>query len=268
MQGSGGDARAFARLVGNLKIGKLKNTRANVDAAIGERVVYARHVEMCAKRSRFFTLEIKFLKRSVQTHAPRCAAVKVGKDMSDIGFEKLQRCLLALNVEVKAFLREAHKSKHVRIAHAVFHDVRVEVDASLLLAPAAQDVRRAHIARVEMEVFDLNLGVQLRIFQVAVHNGASCGLSRKFNGVEIHQSEDVRHVNLAQPRHDGVVLAFAQLTADCQPLVVVFQAQVVYLHRLALHNHEPRSDVPYGVADGEEGRIYFRRNFCLVRCAS
>ena len=119
---------------------------------------------MCAKRSRFFTLEIKFLERSVQTHAPRCAAVEVGKDMSDVGFEKLQRRLLTLNVEVKAFLREAHKSKHVRIAHAVFHDVRVEVDASLLLAPAAQDVRRAHIARVEMKIVYPNLGVQLRIF--------------------------------------------------------------------------------------------------------
>ena len=164
MQCSGGNARAFALLVGHLKIGKLKNTWANVDAAIGERVVYARHVEMCAKRSRFFTLEIKFLERSVQTHAPRCAAVEVGKDMSDVGFEKLQRRLLALNVEVKAFLREAHKSKHVRIAHAVFHDVRVEVNASLLLAPAAQDVRRAHIARVEMKIVHPNLGVQLRIF--------------------------------------------------------------------------------------------------------
>ena len=48
VQGSGGNARAFARLVGNLEIGELKNTRANVDTAIGERVVYARHVEMCA----------------------------------------------------------------------------------------------------------------------------------------------------------------------------------------------------------------------------
>ena len=188
--------------------------------------------------------------------------------MSDIGLEELQRGLLALDVEVQSFLGEAHKSQHVRIAHAVFHDVGIEVDAPFLLTPAAEDMRRAHIARVEMKIFHPNLGVQLRIFQIAVHNGASRGLPRKFNGVEIYQTEDIRHVDLAQPCHDGVVLAFAQLTADGQPLVVVPKAEVVYLHRFAFHINEARGDVPDGVADGEEGRIYCRRNFCFVRCAS
>ena len=199
-----------------------------------------------------FAFEIQVGEGSVQAYVARDASRQVAEHARGVHVEELQVGAIGGDVEVQPRLGWGDPTLHrgAGMAGGVA-DVGVEMDVALLGVPQSANLHVAHVAVVEGEVADAEVGVERGALHRLRHDCLSAGEPAEVDGMELDDVEDVLQADVIEVDTDGVVLVFCQLAVDVDVLRPVFKAEVVDDDPSGVDVDDRRAECPGGVVDDD-----------------
>ena len=113
-----------------------------------------------------------------------------------------------------------------------------------LVVPVGKGMQHTHASAFKLKLIYGQVGISLKLVEERPGAGFSCSLTAELYAVEVHQVEDITHLNLTQIHGERVGCVLRGNTIHDDMLTSVLNREVVYQQELIAIQHIRRLYIP------------------------